>query len=237
MKPFNFTIGSKMLDATVQQKLLLMLALDASSSMNEKIEPGSATSKIDALNASLKSMFHVIESDNILKHSVEIGILTFSSRIEKKRDFCSVKRKRHAPVITPYGNTKIGEGINASVSMINNRRNQLNAEGTPLLTPILIIISDGKPIESTPDALARAKELSKGDDIVFVPISVGQKQHSFLDELASGKVLEVENFEFGEIFSSIVSASKASLSTASANAFHELMASALSWSQCTKREQ
>jgi hypothetical protein len=95
---------------------------------------------------------------------------------------------------------------------------------------VLFLISDG---EGNGDASVYKKAVdlvkAKSGEINVLPIAIGNASRSSLADF--GDVLNVSDIEMKELFKSIASASKASISTQSSFAFTHLVQAALSWSK------
>ena len=229
--PVNALNLKKIAGNTAQSILLLSLVIDNSGSMNDKVNDYEET-KFSILKKALRDMFDIIANDKLLKNSVEISIVKFDSSVEEIRTFSTVKKNQEISS-SPSGVTKIGEAIcYASDSLKKRQEHHLANASAHVLKPIMIVLSDGVPCESDPQALKKAIELCHSDEFITVPISIGEKNNYYLDEL-SPRVIKIDDFQIKEIFKGIVSATKSTINTASSNAFNDLLQSCISWSQIT----
>ena len=218
----------------VQNTLLLEICIDLSTSMMDRVRN---TSKLDLLKAAVDAMVKSMTQDKLLKRAVELGVISFASDVRELREPSSLEDNPQSIPLPQKadGYTKLGEGVVSALKRLQKRKKTLEREAsTCLLRPILIILSDGTPCHSSKSALKAAKEgCQTATDLVVVPVSIGQDATSVLSDF--GNVIEITQFDIGEPFSAIVSASKSSLSTHAGASFETLLHAAMSWSNISTR--
>ena len=227
--PYNVLNLTK--NTSPQQILLLLVAVDTSGSMNEVVDNTNGLTRIEMVSKATDEMLRAIAADDILRKSVEVGILTFNTSVKTVRPFATLEDATDAPSFTASGVTKIGEAICTGSELIKKRQEfHLNAAETNVLTPIMLVLSDGVAFESSPTSMADAVNVCSSKAFHTVPVFIGaEEEHAeFLNEI--GKPINISQFMIGELFSGIVTATKSSMSTASTEAFEELLKSAISWS-------
>lgn len=236
--PFNVMLqfNEKMFqNASPSQILSIALALDLSGSMNSVVDGISGKTCLDLLCDALNKMVDTIAGDPLLRTSVELEIITFNSEVEIVRNFSTLEKDSGLPTLVAGGITLIGEAVSKAAEELRIRKKfNLQQGSSHVLSPVLIVLSDGVAFESSPEALARGINECKSKDFNVVPVLIGNAgdDSGYLGKI--GDPINVSELAIGDLFEGIVAATTSSLSTVAESSFRELLASALSWSTVLK---
>jgi uncharacterized protein YegL len=144
--PFNqITFG----EASPGQRLLLLLVLDTSSSMQ-------TGGRIEALNKGISDLREYLNEDDVARITAEIAVLTFDSEVRLEQDF-ALPPAFSPPRLTAQGQTFMGRALIEAMDTIEQRKKYLRENGNPLLRPIMLILTDGYPEGEPPGVLEDAK--------------------------------------------------------------------------------
>ncbi len=152
-------------------RLPVCLVLDTSSSMSG--EP------IDELNKGIKFFFDNVKADEIAKTSAEISVVTFASNVEKILGFADIERQE-IPVLSAFGYTHMGEGVNLALTLLEERKEKYKDIGLAYYQPIMVLMTDGKPedepINVTEGAIKRVCDLvnQQKPKLTIIPIAIGK---------------------------------------------------------------
>ena len=190
----NYYLGE---DAkNTEQKLLCMMVLDVSSSMQ-------ANGKIGELNAGLAQLVEDVKGDEQLQHSLEIGIVTFSSTVRCVQEPTLISPRYRTPVLTTDGSTRLIDGVRDALSRVEARKRWYHEEGIPYVRPYVILITDGYPNNRERIPLL-AKEIRNGvenNKYVFWPIGVDQADMNMLREIShKAEPLKMKDHSFRGFF-------------------------------------
>lgn len=229
--PFNvMQFNEKMFqNDSPSQLLTIAIALDLSGSMTSVVDGGKTC--LEMLCTALKKMVNTIAGDPLLRTSVELEIITFNSNVEIVRPFSTVEKDSSLPTLVAGGITLIGEAVSKAAEELRARKKfNLQQGSSHVITPVLIILSDGIAFESSPDALARGIDECRSKDFNVVPVLIGNvgADPGYLGKI--GDPINVSELALGDLFEGIVAATTSSLTTVAEDSFRDLLASALSWS-------
>lgn len=143
------------------------LCLDVSQSMQ-----GQA---IEELNMGIKEFYNAINSDEVAKYSAEICIVTFGEDVEVKLDFASIERQE-IPTLKANGLTPMGEAVNLSLDLLENRKKEYSDKGVDYYQPWLIIMTDGAPngdSEELKRSIDRTVQMVENRKLTLFPIGIG----------------------------------------------------------------
>lgn len=210
--------------------LLLVICCDISHSMSPSFALPNGASRIDELNKALIELYKKIKENEVIRKSLELSIITFGSHVHEVRSFAELPDSEEAPILKTEGLTMMAEGIETAVKKIRERyAHHLKNATANMLTPIVILLSDGLPTSSR-NKLTEVKHMCRSaDDFKIVPVGIGAGHNSFLHDL-SDTVLNINDFEFTKLFEGLVTASISSIGAASSDAYEFLLKSALTWS-------
>ena len=112
----------------------VVLCLDVSGSMSGV--------PIRELNAGVGQYLSEMQSDELTRYSVETALVTFSTGAECVADFEMADRIQ-APELKANGITCMGEGVELSLNLLEQRKTAYKATGVDYYQPILVLMSDG----------------------------------------------------------------------------------------------
>lgn len=213
-----------------QNTLILNFMLDFSASMNTTVNDKTRKGLLlDAFN----TMVNELKNDSLLQRCCSFGVTKFNDTCQQIRPIATLAElaeDNSSPKLgDASGSTFLGEAVLHALACIETKKKELRKHSN-ILTPVLILISDG---EANGDASVYKKAVdlvkAKSGEINVLPIAIGNASRSSLADF--GDVLNVSDIEMKELFKSIASASKASISTQSSFAFTHLVQAALSWSK------
>lgn len=145
----------------------VVLCLDVSGSMSGV--------PIRELNAGVGQYLSEMQSDELTRYSVETALVTFSTGAECVADFEMADRIQ-APELEANGITCMGEGVELSLNLLEQRKTAYKATGVDYYQPILVLMSDGAP-NGDPRVLnkaaQRAQELCKQRRLTVVAVGIG----------------------------------------------------------------
>ena len=143
------------------------LCLDVSSSMDGM--------PIAELNAGVEHYLLEMQEDELTRYSVETALVTFSDEARCVADFETVERMQ-TPHLTTEGITRMGEGVELALDLLEQRKAAYRATGVDYYQPILVLMSDGAP-NGDPRILKRAaqraQELCEQRRLTVVAVGIG----------------------------------------------------------------
>ena len=129
------------------------------------------------------------------------------TEVKKVRDFSRVEIQGNAPQLSAFGLTPIGEAVNMSLGLLEERKKQYRTAGTTFYRPWLVIMSDGKPEGSSHSELSLAKETvheyAIKKKVVPISVSIGEVEQEAKDtlrELGDGLFLPLKEGKFLDFF-------------------------------------
>lgn len=217
---FNFdTVISKLPTGYSTRKLILAILADKSASMGDNVT---------VVQNAITDMITTINNDSILRASVELMVISVGDKAPNVvRSLGPVSESETITIGSAAGFTPLGEAIILANDKINNRLIEVKMSGSEVLAPVIVALTDGNPYGS--DKMREAIDLVRTGAFTFVPVAIGEDEHSQLAEFGTD-VYEISNIEIPKIFHAVTASTKASLTTASKASFDKLMAAALSWS-------
>lgn len=148
-------------------RVAISLCLDASGSMSG--------APIRELNSGVSSFYQAINQDEIAKYSAEISIVTFGP-VQKETDFQTVAAQSKPPVLTATGDTPLGEAVQLSLDLLDERKQAYKDNGIDYYQPWLVLMTDGQPTGSSSvlnAQVARVQRLAADRKLVVFPIGIG----------------------------------------------------------------
>lgn len=176
----------------------ICLCLDASSSMDG--------APIDELNNCTLMFFDAIKEDEVALYSADIAIITFSNDDARCiREFAGINNESDIPTIIANGGTPMGEAVNLSLDMLEERKKEYRQNGVDYYQPWLVLMSDGAP-NGDPNELDRA--IKRVNDLVaskkLVVFAIGVGEYADMDVLAkfspNRRPLRLQGLKFREFF-------------------------------------
>ncbi len=180
--------------ANDEQKCLCVLVVDVSTSMSG--DP------INQLNLGLQEFHTQILSDFLASQRLEVCIVTFGSSIR-----CIQEPKLvtdfEMPTLAVSGTTKLVEGVNKAMEIIEDRKEWYRSTGQNYFRPMIFLFTDGEPdadqnITKLAGDLTLATSLKK---FLFYSIGVQGYNHNKLAQICSSPPpLPLSGLKFTEFF-------------------------------------
>lgn len=162
--PGDFGKGTK-------KRLPICFCLDVSGSMKGE--------RIDSLNSALKIYFSTIAENAEAIASVDIAIVTYGGYVDVLQKFSPINSIKGVPEVEvrPKSFTPMGEGILASLKLLELRKQGYKDRGMKYYQPWLVLITDGKPEGPDADknfeeALSELNKLEREEKMVVFNIGV-----------------------------------------------------------------
>ena len=212
--------------------LLLVFCTDVSHSMSNRFLLADRTSRIQKLNQALKEFWGMVKADPILRASLEVSVVSFGTNVTEVRPFAEITSDSEPPVLQTEGITMMAEGIEQAIDSLRQRYAfHLKNATANLLTPVLVILSDGLPTSPEHRLKNTANLCRQATDFKVIPVGIGDSQNSYLHEL-SDNVFHISDADdaFKTLFEGLVTASISSIGASTTEAYEFLLKSALTWS-------
>ena len=144
-----------------------VIIVDRSSSMNRG-------GRIKAVNDALAQFKAEVSADTLASLRFEISLVSFNDTVDCV-DFCSVQ-EFEPPELRASGGTKIAPAINASLDLLDMRKQEYRANGVSYYRPMALLLTDGQADHDTPEELATVRERlileEKGRRIAFFAFGI-----------------------------------------------------------------
>lgn len=177
----------------------VVLVLDKSESMNQ-VRPGESSSPIDALNSCLDVLTTHLSQDKLAKRRVEISFVVYSTEVEPATEFSTVDDGIILPLLKAEGITSTGAALNEALDAVEKRKEDYKQNGIDYYRPIVMLITDGLPTDSTKEASERLKKMQEDKKVAFFPIAVEGADMENLSSLSSTAPLKIKGVAFDELF-------------------------------------
>lgn len=172
------------------------LVLDFSGSM--------VGAPITELRGGVLQFLDEIRSNDLTLYSAEIGIVAFNDRAECVADFATAD---HLQPVFPEANgcTYMGEGIQMTLDLLDQRKQCYKKAGVDYYQPILVVMSDGKP-NGDPRILReqteRIRELVNKRRLTVIAVGIGSGADMVTLEKLSPKnpPVRLSHLQFREFF-------------------------------------
>jgi uncharacterized protein YegL len=174
----------------------LVLCLDVSISMQDE-------DRIGHLNRGVKKFYDALNADNRTKYSVDISVVTFGDKIEVLEDFGLIANKRPLNLRATGEYTKIAEGIEKSLDLLNNRKNEYRNLGKQYYQPWLVVITDGcsNPSTGVREMQEKIKNLESNKKLTTFFIKVGSDEcFEELNDFSIRGAKKLSSAKFEELF-------------------------------------
>lgn len=161
-----------------EERTPCVLVLDVSGSMNDK-------GAIDQLNEGLLRFKNEVMSDELASKRLEIGIVTFASEVKVLLPIKNTIEHVEMPVLKAGGGTKLVDGAQKGIDLVNHRKQELRDLGIPYKRPYVILITDGEP-DSDQDIDGLSDVIKMGEDekhFIFWAFGVDHANFGILDNL------------------------------------------------------
>ena len=227
-----------------QSVLPVLVMIDISNSMNSTISNANIRrTRIEVANQALKTLYETIKRDTLLSTSVDLSLIAFNNDIHKLRSFNMISNNEKAPTLTAEGTTLMGEAIIEACQITNKRVQELRDKAlSHTLTPVILIISDGRPEHSDQQAMERAKsmclEAKRNKSFNMIPIYIdnkGETANNYLENIGS-KAIHIEDSQIEDLLGNcLANACASSLTNQSTDSFAQLLETAMTWSEILKK--
>lgn len=171
--PPPLTIRQKDLVDNPAARLPVTLLLDTSGSML-------TDNRIGELNNGIDLFFNSILEDEVTRYSVELSIITFGRVVTKVLDFANIERQvpdfqKSMPieVNSPMDGTPMGEAVELSIKILNERKNEYKNAGIEYYQPWLVLMTDGQPTDNISNAAILTSSMVESGKLSFFPIAIG----------------------------------------------------------------
>ncbi|MYC37552.1 MAG: VWA domain-containing protein [Chloroflexi bacterium] len=129
-----------------------ILVLDCSYSMSGP--------RIQALNDAVEQFKDEVCNDQLTAMRAEVAVIAYSHEINVVQDFVTVQ-EFNPPRLVADGGTRIAGAINASLDLLEARKETYRVNGIEYFRPIALLITDGYPEHDSTDDIAAASERVK----------------------------------------------------------------------------
>ncbi len=174
-------------------RLPVVIVLDTSASMSG--EP------LRELQEALGLFLKEVAADADARESADVALVTVGGEVAVHRSFGLASSGAVAP-LRASGNTPLGEGMATALELLERRKAQYKAAGTPYFQPWLVVLTDGQPTDAYAAVSARTARLVADKKLTVFPIGVGHAADlDKLQALAGGiRPLRLKGLAFAELF-------------------------------------
>lgn len=205
-------------------RIPICLCLDTSDSMNRIVEGETrstgrtvfrdgqewnivegGTSALDKLEEGVRHFYEAIGDDEVARFGAEICVVTFNNEVKTVSDYATIDIVPEAPKLSATGETKMGEGVNVALDLLEERKSAYREAGVDYYQPWLILMTDGAPNGSETElarAIQRTRELVGDRRLTIFPIGVGKAADLDMLTRFSPKrpALRLDGMKFKEFF-------------------------------------
>jgi len=189
----SLTINEDELANNPSPRIPICLVLDTSKSMY-----GAA---IKELNNGVSLFMSAILDDEVTRYSAELSVITFGGVVHNVIEFGSIENQK-IPKFKAYGGTLMGEAIETTLDLLDERKKEYQKAGVDYFQPWMIIMTDGRPGDNINNVITQINELIKKRKLTLFPIAIGEKADlSILSKLSpEKKPLKLKGLKFNEFF-------------------------------------
>jgi uncharacterized protein YegL len=174
-------------------RLPVVVTLDTSASMHG--EP------LRELQEAMRLFLAEVAADPDASASADIALITAGGEVAVHRSFGLASSGGAAP-LRARGDTPLGRAVGAAIDLLDQRKAQYKAAGTPYLQPWLVILTDGKPTDEFQSVGARTARLVADKKLTVFPVGVGPEADLGTLKLLAGGItpLRLKGLAFAELF-------------------------------------
>ena len=141
---------------------------------------GSMSISMNELNEGLKLLVKSIQEDEIASGRVELSIIAFGDRAKEVLPFGPITAVE-APVVTSDGGmTHMHEAVGLALDLIEKRKSEYKAAGTPYYRPWIFMLTDGAPNDDDHGEFERLKRAQQEKKTTFYGIGIGENANKQL---------------------------------------------------------
>ena len=192
MKNYEKILTNELIENEGERHTPCVLLLDTSGSM-ESVK--------GELEAGVELLRNEILGDEVASGRVEISIVTFNDSANEVVPFGPV-RSLEIPKLGCYGSTHMHEAVGLALDIIENRKDEYKAVGTPYYRPWIFMLTDGYPNDTDHGEFERLKKAQQDKKIIFYGVAIGEAADKNLIKSLSnnGTVLSTSSTEFRQAF-------------------------------------
>lgn len=160
---------------------------------------------LNELQEGVDHFYQAITEDEVARYGAEICVVTFDSKAKTLMDYATVDLQPDSPKLTADGDTKMGEGVNLALDLLEERKNDYKEAGVDYYQPWLVLMTDGEPNGSESElerAISRTNQLVNDRKLTIFPIGIGKEAD--MDALAKfspkRSPLRLKGMNFHEFF-------------------------------------
>lgn len=170
----------------------VILLYDTSGSM--------AGAPIDALNEGLATFKSEVHQDEIAALRVEVAIVTFGP-VQLTQDFVTIDNFI-APRLVADGVTPMGEAIEYSLDLLEQRKVTYKNNGVQYYRPWVFLLTDGAPTDSWYDAAQQVRLAEAKNRLLFFAVGVKGADMNTLKQIAVPErpPVMLDGLEFKKMF-------------------------------------
>lgn len=170
---------------------------------NWNVVKGGVT-RLSELERGLNLFFQAIKDDIQAKYAAEINIVKFNDDVECIVGFASIEHQ-NVPKLEAKGDTHMGEALNLSLDLLEERKNAYKDKGIDYYQPWLVIITDGEnngKKEELQKAIERINSLVNNKKLTIFPIYLGDEVNinEFRKISPKRAPLKLNELKFAEFF-------------------------------------
>ena len=186
-------INDKELANNSMTRLPISILLDISGSMEG--DP------INKLNEGLVIFVDEVLNNEISSLAADVSIITFGGDVSLVTGFTDVQ-KIHLTKFTAAGGTPMGEAINNSLDLLDERKKEYKKNGIESYQPWMCLMTDGHPTDNVSSATERTRDLVKNRKLTIFPVAIGNQVDMNTLSNISPKTppLRLEGLKFKEYF-------------------------------------
>lgn len=167
-----------------------VLLLDTSGSMSG--------SKINELNAGLRTFVDELRSDAMAAKRVEVAVVTFGP-VKTAWHFTTADQFE-PPQLVAQADTPMGAAIMEGIALVADRKATYRQNGIAYFRPWLFLITDGAPTDDVSAAAAAVREGESSRQFMFYSVGVDGADIGKLATIAVRTPLKLKGLSFRELF-------------------------------------
>lgn len=167
---------------SLDAKCCLVLALDVSGSMSEP----SSSPPINSLNEGIKILYDEVKEDDVASQRLEIGIVTFDSKVNVLMEPKNVYEFNGMPHLSTGDTTALVDGVREAIRMARAAKTYYKESNQDHYRPWIILITDGAP-DDNQDVAGLAAEVKSGmenKDFHFFAVGVEGANMQVLSQIS-----------------------------------------------------